>query len=152
MYKWGTGLCTHATLFLRVQAFLFSTQIPPVPPLDSWRENRMRLPLRLRLFLLVLLCATRSSGTLVEEVIDGIGDAIDCVGCHAFLVPAQFLAYFGDSVFSRVWIAICQITQVRSRPLTNTAPIQRCVSFCRSRTPTSAKALYLRKARFWRTT
>ena len=76
----------------------------------------MRLPLPLRFFLLVLLCSTRSSGALVEEVIDGIGDAIDCVGCHALLVPAQFLSYFGDSVFSRVWIAICQITQVRSRP------------------------------------
>lgn len=85
----------------------------------------MRLSLQVRLFLVILSCATRISGSvqLVEEVIDGIGDAIDCVGCHALLVPAQFLSYFGDSVFSRVWIAICQITQVRSRPLAILAPV-----------------------------
>ncbi|KAF8348647.1 Metallo-dependent phosphatase-like protein [Amanita rubescens] len=71
----------------------------------------MLLPLRVRL-LVILLCISCISGHFVDEFIDGFEDAIDCVGCHALLVPAQFLAYFGDSVFSRVWIAICQITGI----------------------------------------
>lgn len=107
----------------------------------------MLLPLRVRL-LVILLCISCISGLFVEEFIDGFEDAIDCVGCHALLVPAQFLAYFGDSVFSRVWIAICQITGVRSCQL---AMPSAYLMLCRLRTPMFAKALYPRKARFWRT-
>ena len=61
----------------------------------------------------VLIYATCVGVNLTGDIVKAVENAIDCVSCHALLVPIQFLAYFGDDLFSRTLIALCQIAKVR---------------------------------------
>ncbi|KAK2461265.1 hypothetical protein APHAL10511_006792 [Amanita phalloides] len=71
----------------------------------------MRPFLQLRVALVVFICATCISANLADEIVSALGNAIDCVSCHALLVPVKLLAYFGDAIFTKTWIAICQVVQ-----------------------------------------
>ncbi|KAF8627326.1 hypothetical protein AX15_004402 [Amanita polypyramis BW_CC] len=69
----------------------------------------MRLSVRARVIFGVLIYATCVGANLADGIIGALENAFDCVTCHALLAPVKFLAFFGDAVFSRAWIVMCQI-------------------------------------------
>ncbi|KAG6829815.1 hypothetical protein H0H87_010044 [Tephrocybe sp. NHM501043] len=65
------------------------------------------------LTLLLFSCAVR--GSLVDDIVDAIVNAVSCASCHALLVPLQAVAVIGDSAFSDTFIAVCKIVHVRGK-------------------------------------
>lgn len=53
-----------------------------------------------------------SNTTLADDLVKSFEGAVDCSGCHALLLPLQFLAQLGDSVFTNTIIAICATLRV----------------------------------------
>ncbi|KAF8066055.1 hypothetical protein FPV67DRAFT_1450641 [Lyophyllum atratum] len=53
--------------------------------------------LRLKPLLAVLLFVCAAYGSLVDDIVNAIENAVDCGACHALLVPLQGLAVLGDS-------------------------------------------------------
>ena len=61
-------------------------------------------------FLLVLASCT--AGSLLDEVLTAFEHAVDCGSCHALLVPLKALALLGDSTFVDTLVTVCQTLKV----------------------------------------
>lgn len=59
-----------------------------------------------------------STASLVDEIVNAITHAVDCVSCHALLFPLGALAELGDNAFSDTIIAVCKtlnVSQIRTQ-------------------------------------
>ncbi|GLB42398.1 putative converts sphingomyelin to ceramide [Lyophyllum shimeji] len=68
---------------------------------------------RLSPLLALPLCFRAARGSLVDDIVNAIENAVDCAGCHALLVPLQGLALLGDAAFDATFIAVCQALKVQ---------------------------------------
>ncbi|KAG7095386.1 hypothetical protein E1B28_006142 [Marasmius oreades] len=61
----------------------------------------------LSLFLILGSRTYLSNASLIDDILDGLEKAVTCVGCHAFLVPLQTLAFLGDKAFGETFSTVC---------------------------------------------
>ena len=52
-------------------------------------------------------------GSLIDDIVNAITQAVDCGSCHALLVPLKGLAALGNSPFSNTMAAVCKLIGVR---------------------------------------
>jgi len=52
-------------------------------------------------------------GSLIDDIVNAITQAVDCDSCHALLVPLKGLAALGNSPFSNTMAAVCKVIGVR---------------------------------------
>ena len=74
------------------------------------------LMLAAKLLSALLLFGTCVFGSLVNDIVHALQNAVDCGGCHALLVPLQVLALLGDKVFSNTFISVCNTLHVGPTP------------------------------------
>lgn len=48
-------------------------------------------------------------GSLIDDIVNAITQAVDCGSCHALLVPLKGLAALGNSPFSNTMAAVCKL-------------------------------------------
>ena len=61
------------------------------------------------LSLLVALHICKSVyGSLIDDLVNAITQAVDCDSCHALFVPLKGLAAIGNSAFSDSMAAVCK--------------------------------------------
>jgi len=84
-------------------------------------------------------------GSLIDDIVNAITQAVDCGSCHALLVPLKGLAALGNSPFSNTMAAVCKLIGVRdlnflavTRPYSQLLPgrrwrcLRRCTSWTRA--------------------
>ena len=67
----------------------------------------------LRPWLIPFLLCSCVAGSLVDDVINALKDAVDCTSCHALLVSLQGIALLGDSAFVETITTVCTTLKVR---------------------------------------
>ncbi|KAG6846532.1 hypothetical protein H0H93_013379, partial [Arthromyces matolae] len=64
-----------------------------------------------RLLHILLLCLV-VRGSLVDDIVSAIEEAVTCTACHALLIPLQTLAVLGDAAFSDTFTEVCKATGI----------------------------------------
>ncbi|KAJ7185414.1 sphingomyelin phosphodiesterase [Mycena filopes] len=66
--------------------------------------------LRFVIFLpLILATKLAHPEDLIDDLINGFKNAVDCASCHALLVPLKLLAELGDAAFVPALVAACKV-------------------------------------------
>lgn len=90
------------------------------------------LPFKPFLVLLVVFSCV-AYGSLVDDIVDAIVNAVDCASCHALLLPLQATALLGDSAFSSVIIAVCKALKVRNWTTRAHGSVFQLIDRCKTR-------------------
>jgi sphingomyelin phosphodiesterase len=63
-------------------------------------------------FFFVLALSSCAAGSLLDEILAALKNAVDCGSCHSLLVPLKVLALLGDSVFVDTMVTVCETLKV----------------------------------------
>lgn len=62
--------------------------------------------------LLILVFAPFALANLVDDVLDGLKNAVTCGACHTLVATMKGIAELGDEPFTDVVTAVCKATKV----------------------------------------